>query len=63
MAHVEPVRSAAVSWRDRIVGIVLGLIIGIAALIFFVFGFSGESVDAPSLDTPGAATTTTTTGE
>mgnify|MGYP005827490097 CR=1 FL=1 len=51
------------SWRDRIIGIVLGLIIGIAALIFFVFGFSGESVDAPSLEgtNGGAAATTTTT--
>lgn len=42
------------SRRDRIIGIVLGLIIGIAALIFFVFGYSGESVDAPSLETPEA---------
>ena len=50
------------SWRDRIIGIVLGVIIGIAALIFFVFGFSSDSVDAPSLDTPTGAQTTTTAG-
>lgn len=50
------------SWRDRIVGIVLGLIIGLAALILFVFVFSAEPVDAPSLDGPtGEATTTNTT--
>ncbi len=38
------------SRTDRAIGIALGVIIGIAALILFVFGVSGESIDAPSLD-------------
>ena len=38
------------SARDRAIGIVLGLILGIAIVAAFVFGFSGETVDAPALD-------------
>lgn len=38
------------SWTDRAIGITLGLIIGIAALILFVFAGSGQTIDAPSLD-------------
>jgi uncharacterized membrane protein required for colicin V production len=37
-------------WRDRMVGIVLGLVIGVAIVAVFVFVFSEETVDAPSLD-------------
>ena len=39
------------SRSDRAIGILLGLLIGIAALIVFVFLGSSESIDAPSLDT------------
>ena len=35
---------------DRYIGIVLGLLLGIAIVAVFVFVFSGETVDAPSLD-------------
>jgi hypothetical protein len=35
---------------DRIIGIVLGLVLGIAIVAIFVFVFSEETVDAPSLD-------------
>ena len=38
------------SRSDRAIGIGLGLIIGIVALIIFVFGGSSQSIDAPSLD-------------
>jgi len=38
------------SRTDRAIGIGLGLVIGLVALILFVFGGSGESIDAPSLD-------------
>ncbi len=38
------------SRSDRAIGIVLGLIIGIAALILFVFLGSGSSIDSPSID-------------
>jgi len=37
-------------WGDRLLGIFLGLVIGIAIVAVFVFVFSEETVDAPSLD-------------
>jgi uncharacterized membrane protein required for colicin V production len=37
------------SRTDRAIGIVLGLIIGLVALILFIFGGSEQSIDAPSL--------------
>src|SRR5204863_8680341 len=37
------------SWRDRIVGIVLGVILGIGVVVLFVFVYSDRTVDAPSL--------------
>jgi hypothetical protein len=37
------------SWKDRTVGIVLGVILGIGIVAVFVFEFSEEAVDAPSL--------------
>jgi len=40
------------SRSDRVIGIVLGLLVGIVALILFVFLGSEESIDAPSIDTP-----------
>ena len=42
-------------WGDRILGIVLGLVIGIAIVAIFVFVFSEETVDAPSLEGGGSA--------
>jgi len=47
------------SWRDRIIGIVLGVILGIGVVVFFVFVYSDRTVDAPSLaggSRDGAAT-------
>ena len=43
------------SRSDRAIGILLGLVIGIAALILFVFFGSSGSIDAPSLDTSAQA--------
>lgn len=43
------------SRTDRTIGIALGLVIGIVALILFVFLGSSESIDAPSLDARPAA--------
>ena len=37
------------SWRDRIIGIVLGVILGIGVVVFFVFVYGDRTVDAPSL--------------
>jgi len=46
------------SHSDRIIGIVLGLVVGIVALILFIFLGSEGSIDAPSIDS-GSQTTTT----
>lgn len=35
---------------DRLLGVVIGIVIGIAILAVFVFVFSGQTVDAPSID-------------
>ncbi len=35
---------------DRLIGIVLGLALGLAIVAIFVFVFSGDTVDAPSID-------------
>lgn len=45
---------------DRIIGIVLGLIIGVVAVLLFVFVWSNETIDAPALD-DGASTELETT--
>jgi uncharacterized membrane protein required for colicin V production len=37
-------------WRDRMLGIFIGLVIGIAIVAVFVFVFSEETVDAPSIE-------------
>ncbi|MFN8152184.1 MAG: hypothetical protein U0R24_13805 [Solirubrobacterales bacterium] len=38
------------SRSDRAIGIVLGIVIGIVALVAFVFLGSSGSIDAPSID-------------
>jgi hypothetical protein len=38
-----------VRWRDRVIGIVLGLILGAGIVTAFVFIYSEETVDAPSI--------------
>lgn len=35
---------------DRLIGIVLGIALGIAIVAVFVFVFSEDTVDAPSID-------------
>ena len=41
-------------WGDRLIGILLGLALGLAIVAVFVFVFSEDTVDAPSLDREGA---------
>jgi hypothetical protein len=48
-------------WRDRIIGIVLGVVLGVGVIVAFVFLFSEQTVDAPSLS-GGQPLTTTTVG-
>jgi hypothetical protein len=38
-----------VGWRDRITGIVLGVVVGVGVIVAFVFFLSEQTVDAPSL--------------
>jgi hypothetical protein len=38
-----------VGWRDRIIGIVLGVVVGVGVIVAFVFFLSEQTVDAPSL--------------
>ena len=40
-------------WRDRVIGIVLGLILGVGIVTGFVFIYSEETVDAPSISAEG----------
>ena len=40
---------------DRLIGIVLGIVLGIAIVAVFVFVFSGDTVDAPSIHTDAPA--------
>jgi hypothetical protein len=42
------------SWRDRTIGIALGLLIGVAAVILFVFLGGAGNIDEPSIDQPSA---------
>jgi hypothetical protein len=42
-----------VRWRDRVIGIVLGLILGVGIVTAFVFIYSEETVDAPSISRNG----------
>jgi len=39
-----------VTWGDRAIGIALGLVIGVVAVILFVFLGSQDTIDAPSID-------------
>lgn len=42
-------------WHDRIIGVVLGLIVGAGIVTGFVFVYSEETVDAPSISNGGGA--------
>ena len=42
------------SRSDRFIGIALGLVVGVVALILFIFLGSEGSIDAPSLDSTAA---------
>jgi hypothetical protein len=46
-----------VSWPDRILGIAVGLILGIGVVVVFVFVYSEQTVDAPSVSNHARTTT------
>ena len=41
---------------DRRAGIAIGLVLGVVAIVLFVFVLSDDTVDAPAVDTPSAET-------
>jgi hypothetical protein len=47
---VSPNLSPVNPWRDRALGIFLGIVLGLAIVAVFVFVFSEDTVDAPSID-------------
>jgi hypothetical protein len=49
-------------WTDRIVGIVVGVLLGLGVLVYFVFVHSEGTIDAPQVN-EGKAGTTTSGGE
>jgi hypothetical protein len=47
--------------RDRVIGIVLGVVLGIAVILIFLFLGSRSTIDEPSINNiPGAITQTQT---
>ena len=40
-------------WHDRVIGVVLGLILGVGIVTGFVFIYSEETIDAPSISEEG----------
>jgi len=47
------------SRTDLAIGICLGIVIALVALVLYIFGASGDSIDAPSLDHSNSAGSTT----
>jgi hypothetical protein len=45
-----------VRWHDRVIGVVLGLILGVGIVTSFVFIYSEETIDAPSISPEGGGT-------
>jgi hypothetical protein len=43
-----------VRWHDRVIGVVVGLIVGVGIVTGFVFLYSEETIDAPSISDEGA---------
>ena len=50
-------------WLDWVLGIVLGVVIGLGVLVYFVFVHSEGTIDAPKIDESGQSTGQTTTPE
>jgi hypothetical protein len=46
-------------WADRALGIALGLVIGVGAVVAFVFLGSQQTIDEPGIEGGGERTTTT----
>jgi hypothetical protein len=49
-------------WGDRIAGVVLGLVLGVAIVAVFVFVFSEQTIDSASISQGGSAATGSQTG-
>src|SRR5436190_20549603 len=42
-------------WRDRLIGVAVGLVLGIGVVVLFVFVYSERTVDAPSISRGAAS--------
>ncbi|HKZ14685.1 MAG TPA: hypothetical protein VJL81_12660 [Solirubrobacterales bacterium] len=51
-------RSARRRWTDRIVGIVIGIVLGLGVLVYFVFVHSEGTIDAPKVNKGDAESST-----
>ncbi len=49
--------SARSRWTDRIVGVLLGVVLGLGVLVYFVFVHSEGTIDAPKVNEGTAGTT------
>jgi hypothetical protein len=47
-------RSTRRRWTDRIIGIVVGLVLGLGVLVYFVFVHSEGAIDAPKVSESGS---------
>jgi hypothetical protein len=50
--------SARSRWTDRVVGILVGVVLGLGVLVYFVFVHSEGTIDAPKVNEGKAGTTT-----
>jgi hypothetical protein len=56
-------RSPGRRWTDRIVGIVVGVVLGLGVLVYFVFVHSEGTIDAPSIKGGESTQSSTAEGE
>lgn len=49
--------SARSRWTDRILGVVIGILLGLGVLVYFVFVHSEGTIDAPKVNEGGAGRT------
>jgi hypothetical protein len=54
-------RSPRRRWTDRIIGIVVGLVLGLGVLVYFVFVHSEGAIDAPQVKESGSGQASTQT--
>jgi len=56
-------RSPRRRWTDRIIGILVGIVLGLGVLVYFVFVHSEGTIDAPKISGTESGQTTSPSGE